>query len=155
MASSADSSDCRLSQTMTPVFSLPREELHQHRQPADVAHHLRAARTGSEAITVRGTLTPLAESSCSTRILLRASPMAGAPFSTGRPRSWRWFTTARPYWLMDRAMRGTTTSVAGKAPPRWKISGPVPAQPHLHLERVDHPGHVAPWLAPPRRFAGW
>jgi hypothetical protein len=123
MASSADSSACRLSQTMTPVFSLPRRSFTSTGSPPTWRTISRSP-DGSDAITVRGTFTPLAESSCSTRILLRASPMAGAPFSTGSSRSWRWFTTASPYWLMEGAMRGTTTSVAGNGPPRWKIAGP-------------------------------
>ncbi len=49
-----------------------------------------------------------------------------------------WLTTERPYWWMERPMRGTTTSVRGKAPPA-PVDGRLVAEAQLDLERVDHP----------------
>ena len=67
-------------------------------------------------MTVRGTGTPAAARSWSERILSRLAAMPAAPFSTGSPRSSSCFTTARPYWWTEGAMRGSTTSVRGKRP---------------------------------------
>ncbi len=148
MASSAASSDSSVSQIMTPVFSLEERSFTSTGSPP-TSFTISLSRDGFEAITVRGTLTPLAERSWRTRILLRLAAMASAPFRTGTPDE-RELVHHREAVLVDGEADAGDDGVGareGLAPVVERR--PRSAEPHLDLQGVDHPRPVPPL---PRRL---
>ena len=91
----AASMDWRLSQTITPGRSAGVSSLMSTGTPPTSSTISRRS-DAVAAITVAGTGTPLAASSCRERILLRLEAMAVASLSVGTPIMPKWFTTASP-----------------------------------------------------------
>ena len=99
---------------------------------------------GSEAITVRGTGTPLAESSCSTRILLRASADGRRAVQHREPEELQ-VVHHREAVLADGGRDARHDHVGGRegAPAGGRPPGPSRPSRISTCERVDHPRHVA------------